>query len=275
MELQDSEFRSELEAAVDAAEKAGEIIDKYSRDGFQDSKKDDGSFVTEADLKSQKEIVSTIKKEFPEDSFLGEEEHLTPEDEERVWIIDPIDGTFNFRRDFEYHCVSIALEVDDEIKVGVVHCPESSIDRTYIAVKNDGSYILDRNERLDEASAIETSKHESIADSVFFATMFDIYEGELNHEQKVVEEISSKGGYHRQLGACALEMCFVASGKADILYNPIAKKWDYSAAKLIIEEAGGEVRVNESRFSDTFEITASNGELQRDIEIILDKIGGL
>jgi myo-inositol-1(or 4)-monophosphatase len=270
MNIQKSEFQDELEVAIEAAETAGKVIDDYAENGFQDGKKDDGSFVTEADVEAQKTVVSEIKKEFPEDGFLGEEEHLEPDGEERVWIIDPVDGTFNFRKNFGYHCVSIALQVEEETAVGVVHCPESSLDKTYLAAKNQGSHILKNEERLGEASSIETSDHEKIQDAVYFATMFDIYENELELEQEVVKRLAEKGGVHRQLGACAIEMCYVAEGKADLMYNPIAKKWDYAAAKLIIEEAGGTVRTQKSQFPNSYEIATTNGKIQEELEELLD-----
>jgi myo-inositol-1(or 4)-monophosphatase len=270
MSIQESKYQKELKVALEAAESAGKVIDGYAENGFQDDKKDDSSFVTEADVEAQKRIVSEIKKDFPEDGFLGEEEHLKPDGEERVWIIDPVDGTFNFRKNFGYQCVSIALQVEEETVIGVVHCPETSLNKTYVAAKNQGSYVLKSGEKLEEATRIETSSHEKIQDAVYFATMFDIYENEIELEQEVVKKLAKKGGFHRQLGACAIEMCYVAEGKADLMYNPIAKKWDYAAAKLIIEEAGGKVRTQKSQFPNSYEIATTNGKIQKELEKLLD-----
>lgn len=272
MSIKDSEYWKELEVAVKSAEKAGNIIDDYAENGFDDWRKDDDSSVTEADIKSQKAIVSEIKEEFPEDGFLGEEEHLTPDNEERVWIIDPVDGTFNFKKDFGYHCVSIALQVGEETVVGVVHSPQSSLGETFFAVEDNGSYISKTGEILDNPSEIEVSGHDKIRDSIYFATIFDIYENELELEQKVVGKLARDGAAQRQLGSCALEMCYVATGKADLVFNPIAKKWDYAAGELIIKEAGGMVRAQESQFPNSYEIAGSNGKIQDRLENLLDSL---
>lgn len=272
MGIQDSKYTKELETGLEAAEKAGEIIDGYARDGFEDWDKEDGSKVTEADIESQKTIVETISEEFPEDGFLGEEEELEPEGEDRVWVIDPVDGTFNFEKGFGFHCVSIALEVEEETVVGVVHLPGSSLGKTYFAVKDSGAFKRDAQEGMEDAEVIEVSEQSSIDDSIYFMTAFDIYQGELEWEKEALGKLAGKGGVHRQLGAAAVELCHVAEGKADLLVNPILKPWDYSAGGLIIEEAGGEIEIRESPFPDSEIVIASNGRIQQELESLVEKI---
>ena len=260
----DSKYSKELETMFEAAEEAGKIIDEFPEEGFETERKNDGSKVTEADRRSQEKIVEIISEKFPSDGFLGEEEHLTPEDEERVWVIDPIDGTFNFDSGFNHFCISIALKIEDEVVVGLVYSPESSLDKTYFAVKGGGSYMTD--DSIEEAEQISVSEKSVLRDSIFFLSLYDIYEGELEAELQILEELAKKDCVHRQLGSCALEMCKIAAGGAEFQINPIIREWDYSAAKLIIEEAGGEVRIRDSKFPGCTEIISSNGLLQEKSE---------
>ncbi|MFB6100402.1 MAG: inositol monophosphatase [Candidatus Nanohalobium sp.] len=263
-----SEYLRELRTAFRAAEDAGDMIEDYAENGFETGSKEDGSKVTEADRRSQEKIVEIISEEFPDDGFLGEEQNLRPDGEDRVWVIDPVDGTFNFDHGFSHYCVSIALKVDGEVVVGLVYSPEFSLDRSYFALKDAGAYALDSG-KLSDAGAITVSSHDSIEDSLFFLTLFDIYEGELEAEMDILEELARRDAVHRQLGSCALEMCRVAAGEADFAVNAIVTEWDWAAAKLIIEEAGGEVRVRDSKFPDSTEVVSSNGVLQEEVEEIV------
>lgn len=260
--LKNSRHFQELKTAVEAAEAAGQIIDEYAESEPDQWKKEDGSSVTEADLKAQREIVEKIKGEFPEDGFLGEEQDLKPEEEGRVWIIDPIDGTFNFEKGYDKYCVSIALEVNGAVKLGVVDSPSTSLGQTFIGVKGQGAYLLTG----EKSKKLSVSNHGSIKDSLFYATAFDIYEEELEKEKEVLTKLAYMGASHRQLGSAALELCLLASGRIDFLVNPILKKWDYAAGKLIVEEAGGKARVRDSCFPKSYEVVASNGEIQQEVE---------
>lgn len=266
--IENSRYFKELQTGFKAAEEAGKIIDEYAENGFNTEKKDDGSRVTEADLKSQEKIVEIISEEFPEDGFLGEEKGLTPEDEDRVWVIDPVDGTFNFDKGFSHYCVSIALKVDGESVLGIVYSTKSSIESTYIAVRDKGAFRTSSND-LNDIEEISVSSQDRIEDSVFFLSSFDIYSGELEEELSILEKLAKKDAVHRNIGSCALEMCRVAAGEAGFQIVPIVKEWDYAAAKLIIEESGGEVRTRDSRFSDCTEVVSSNGVLQDKIEGIV------
>lgn len=260
--IENSRYSKELETALDAAEKAGNLIEKYAENGFEDWKKEDDSAVTEADIASQEIIVENIKEIFPDDTFLGEEENLTPGKEDRVWVIDPIDGTFNFKKGMDFYCVSIGFEVDGETKVGVVHSPQTSLNETYYAVENDGAYLVNSKgiERLS------TSTHNTVEESVIYAHLLNVYEENLERDKAFLTDLMKKGGVTREIGTCALEMCKVALGRADGSVHAIVKPWDFTAAKLIIEEAGGEVRVRESSFPESFEVVSSNGEIQEELE---------
>ena len=151
--FKDSRFSEELTVALEAAEKAGEIIDEYAagKAKVEGQKSSGNDIFTEAELKCQEVIVETVTEAFPEDSFLAEEDLDYNEENEdgRKWIVDPIDGTSNFQRGLEYFCTSIAFEVDGDKKLGVVYSPEKGISKLFFALKNRGAYRADSPSDLD------------------------------------------------------------------------------------------------------------------------------
>ncbi|QGA80564.1 myo-inositol-1(or 4)-monophosphatase [Candidatus Nanohalobium constans] len=199
--LRESEFYRGLKVGFRAAEEAGKIIDSFAENGFQTESKEDGSKVTEADKRAQERIVEVISEEFPDDGFLGEEDNLAPGKEDRVWVIDPVDGTFNFDRGFNHYCVSIALKIDHEAVLGVVYSPESSLEKSYLGVKGKGAFATESG--LDELTRISVSEHDSVEDSLFFLSSFDIYEDELNAELDILERLARRDAVHRNIGSCA------------------------------------------------------------------------
>lgn len=264
MKIENPEYCKEVKTAFRAGKEAAEVIDSIAENGFETENKKDGSKVTEADIEAQEKVVEVISERFPDDGFLGEEDGLSPSGENRVWVIDPIDGTFNFDHGFSHFCVSIALKIEGETVLGVVYSPDSSVVDNYLAVKGGGAYRT--SEGIEEAERISVSGQSEVEDSIFFLSCFDIFEGELEAELNILEELAEEDGVHRQLGSCALEMCRVAAGEADFHIVPVVKEWDYAAAKLIIEEACGEVRTRDSKFPDCTEVVSSNGLLQERVE---------
>lgn len=198
------EFGEELKVAKEAARSAGEVIDGFRRDGFEvDRKESYTDLVTEADHAAQERIVETIRDEFPEDGFLGEEAGLQPDGEDRVWVIDPIDGTTNFVHGFPYYCVSIALRVDGVSQVGVVFAP--ALDELYHGVRGHGSFV---NETELSVSGVADLKEGLItAEASSWASE------ETNERQiRILRELISTPVTFRFPGAAALEHCHIARG---------------------------------------------------------------
>lgn len=112
----------ELEVAVHAAEEAGRLLMRFY--GKVDVQfKRDKSFVTEADVQSERTIKEILEEKFPDYSFLGEETGLQKRDSKYTWIVDPLDGTTNFSIGHPFFAVSIALVSSETPIVGVVHYP--------------------------------------------------------------------------------------------------------------------------------------------------------
>src|ERR1043165_6797006 len=150
-----TELNDLLEFAVALARVAGDISLKYFRRQPETTRKADGSFVTVADREAEAYLRRQIAARFPDDGVLGEEEGEHKGRSGRRWIVDPIDGTFAFVHGVPFYGVLIALEIDNEMKVGVVNIP--ALGEIVSAAKGCGCLLngeatrVSATARLDEA----------------------------------------------------------------------------------------------------------------------------
>lgn len=228
-----SDFTIELNVAKKAAKSAAQIIRKYQKDSnFSVDFKGKNDLVTEADVRAEEEIMSVIKKEFPEDHILAEEssvEQAMPEG--RTWLIDPIDGTTNFAHGFPVYCVSIGLWEYGEPKMGLVL--EVAGDECFTAIQNKGAYL--------NGNPITVSKLDNPANALV-GTGFPYNDLSLadNYLQFFRMLVSNIQGVRRP-GAASYDLCCVACGRFEGFYEYALNPWDVGAAALIVQEAGGKV----------------------------------
>ncbi|PAU92784.1 inositol monophosphatase [Aliifodinibius salipaludis] len=228
-----SDFTIELNVAKKAAESAARIIKKYQKESnFSVDFKGKNDLVTEADVRAEEEIISVIKKEFPDDHILAEEsstEQTMPEG--RTWLIDPIDGTTNFAHGFPVYCVSIGLWENREPKMGLVL--EVSGNECFTAIKNKGAYL--------NGNPISVSKLDNPANALV-GTGFPYNDLSLvdNYLQFFRMLMTNTQGV-RRAGAASYDLCCVACGRFEGFYEYALNPWDVGAGALIIQEAGGEV----------------------------------
>lgn len=268
MKIQNSDFQDELEVAVEAAETAGEIIDEYREEKIEvkDTKTDETDIVTQADEDAQEAIVETIKQTYPEDNFLGEEDLREDNNSDRTWIIDPIDGTFNFQKGHEYFCTSIALEVNGETKVAVVYSPESGLNELFYAAKGKGAYLRKDGEHEE----LETSDQEVLEQALIEVNSSAAMRNDKLWKQhlELISSLREEKAYTKSLCGI-LAGCKVAQGVFDgTIWH--CRKWDIAAAKLIQKEAGGKVRHREKESGKLDETVTSNGKIQEELEELLD-----
>ena len=187
--------------------------------------------VTEYDKGIQEQIAIGLKKILPEAKFIGEEgssDELT--DDGYAFVVDPIDGTTNFIKDFHMSAISVALLKGKEVVAGVVYNPY--LDEIFYAMKGQGAYC--------NGKKISVSSQPMSNALVLFGT--SPYDKKLFG--KTVEIIS---GYFEQAldirrsGSAALDLCSVACGRAELYFELQVSPWDFAAGKLLIEEAGGVV----------------------------------
>lgn len=189
------------------------------------------NLVTEADLAAEKDIISVIKKQFPEHYILTEEAGKLITDSEYKWIVDPIDGTVNFANGIPICCVSIALEKNKEIIMGGVYNP--FIKELFFAEKNGGAFLNEKK--------ISVSTQDDLLKSCLVTGFPYTYLNEPNGPLEIFEKLIRKGIPVRRLGSAAIDLCWVACGRFDGFYEHSLQPWDSAAGFLIVEEAGGKV----------------------------------
>jgi len=161
--------------------------------------------------------------------ILSEEAGRRDEALHRTWLIDPLDGTTNFAHCFPFFAVSIALEIENEVVLGVVYNPY--MNEFFEAAKGKGAYLNGEPLRVSATFSLQES---------LLATGFpyDIHE----RPEKVVrlfEKMIVRAQGIRRLGSAALDLCYVAAGRLDGFWEENLKPWDTGAGDIIVREAGG------------------------------------
>jgi len=217
-----------LDLAVETAFAAGRSTLKYFQSGgYEIEIKQDDSPVTIADRESERMIVEAIRRRFPAHSIVGEEGGETRGSEPIKWIVDPIDGTRAFIRGVPLYSVLIAVEIEDDIAVGVVYFP--ALDEMYSAGRGLGARWNGRPMRV--------SSVDSLSGSALVATDERIIAQD-PHLYERYEHLRSSVDICRTWGDAYGHM-LVASGRAEMMVDPFMKFWDYAPLKAIVEEAGG------------------------------------
>lgn len=220
------ELNGLLEFAVALAKGAGEITLKYFRRQPETSLKADGSYVTVADREAEAYLRRQIAERFPDDGVLGEEEGEHAGRSGRRWIVDPIDGTFAFVHGVPFYGVLIALEIDGVPTVGVVNIP--ALNEVVAAATGLGCFF--------NGEPARTSNTASLADALLLATDFracDRY-----GFVRAAELLQARAKSSRTWGDC-YGYVLVATGRADVMLDPVMNLWDCAPLLPIMEEAGG------------------------------------
>lgn len=218
-------MREMLDEALDAA---GRILRGYF--GRVDIQyKGRANLLTQADLESQKAILTLIMSRFPEHDFKAEEAAVRATGADFVWVIDPLDGTTNYAHGFPVFCVSIGVELSGQAILGVVYNP--MLDELFLAQKGKGAFLNNKKIRVSKTASLDRS---------LLATGFpyDIRTSKdtnLNH----FERFAVRSQAIRRAGSAALDLSCVACGRFDGFWEMKLKPWDTAAAALFVKEAGG------------------------------------
>ena len=187
--------------------------------------------VTEYDVEIQEKVIHYLSERFPKAGFISEEitTNTFPKNE-LVFIIDPIDGTMNFTKDYGYSCVSVACFKNQKPYVGVVYNPYR--DEIFTATLGGGAFCNDKpitvtNQPLSN-TLIQTNT------SAYYP---ELQEGAI----KRISTILPKCLDIRVIGSGALDICQAAAGRVGLHFEASLSLWDYAAAALILTEAGGEI----------------------------------
>ncbi|MBN1625753.1 MAG: inositol monophosphatase [Deltaproteobacteria bacterium] len=212
-----------------AVKEAGEVLTGLFGNLKGINKKGEIDLVTEADISSEKAILEIIRENFPDDGILSEESGEIDNNSERLWMIDPLDGTTNYAHSFPFFAVSIALQVKGKTVLGHVFNPV--LNEHFEAVKDQGAFL---NGRPIKVSQTQTLK-ESLLATGFPYTIYRDHEGVIDLFTRMI--VGAQGV--RRPGAAAIDLCYVASGRFDGFWEQGLNPWDTAAGSLVVQEAGG------------------------------------
>ena len=252
---------------VNAAYKAakGLIRDFGEVEHLQVSKKGPADFVSQADLKSEQILKRELAKARPDYGLLLEEGGGTPgKDVSNRWVVDPLDGTLNFLHGIPHFAISIGVERDGEPYAGVIYNPIN--DELYWAEKGQGAHL---NERRLRVSARKKMDEALIGTGAPF-----LGHGDHPGFIKRAEAVIGKTAGLRRLGAAALDLAYVASGRLDGFWEEPLQPWDICAGIVLVREAGGyvtEVSGGNAMMSSG-SVIAANDQLHRPLGDLLRSV---
>ena len=215
--------------------------------------KGDSDFVTRADLEVSEYIKRRLKEEYPSVGFISEEDYesLAFDCEKEYWILDPIDGTTNFIRDYKTSSISIGVFSHGEGVFGAILNPY--LNELYTAEKGKGAYLNGKKIAVSE---------KNLSESIFAFGSSPYYKSELAEKTFLyAKNLFLACTDVRRSGSAALDFCHVASGRIDVFFECRLSPWDFAAGSVIVKEAGGiitDMNGNELDFSKPQSILCAN-----------------
>jgi len=250
--LTDSEIEAFYAVAVGAAEEAGAILlERFGKAKVE--YKGEIDLVTDADRASEKRIIEIISEAFPEHGIYAEESGERASKAQVRWLVDPIDGTTNYAHGFPLFAVSIAVEVEGQIVVGVVYNPVYQ--EKYTAIRGRGAWL--NGERIRVSATAELDK--SMLVTGFPYHVRTSADNNMDH----FINFTMRSRAVRRLGSAALDLAYVARGALEGYWEAHLNPWDLAAGWLLVEEAGGKVTDLRGRplTYEARQILATNGKV--------------
>jgi myo-inositol-1(or 4)-monophosphatase len=252
-----------LQCAVRAAHAAGKLM----RDNFRSKKKIDSEtqhdIKLELDRRCQAVIEKTLRRDFPAFAVLGEEGVSGDPNAEFRWVIDPIDGTVNFTYGIPHCCVSIALQRRAAAPVNQAHY-ETSVGVVYDPFCDELWTAMQGGKALLNGRPIAVSSRKKLSETII-AIGFAKQPVTMKTMLPKLNALLPRVRKMRMMGAAALAMVYVASGRHDAYLENGVRLWDLAAGGLILECAGGEFW-HRDLGNNVFQVLANNGKIRRQIE---------
>jgi myo-inositol-1(or 4)-monophosphatase len=245
----------ELSVAIEIAREAGALLKENFGNVQEIDFKGRINLVTAMDRKSERLIVERLRKAFPGDDVWAEEGGGSRTGAERVWVVDPIDGTTNYAHEYPVFSVSIGLQVAGRMDVGVVYNP--LLDDVYAARRGGGATLNGRPRRV---TAVDTLERAFLATGFAYdVTAADPERNNLGPFGRFLVRAQAV----RRAGSASLAIAKVGVGRTDGFWERGLHAWDMAAALVIVEEGGGKVTDYRGGAPalEGGELVASNGPL--------------
>jgi myo-inositol-1(or 4)-monophosphatase len=218
--------------------------------------KSNTDFISYVDEQAEQTIIDIIKTSYPDHSFLAEERGEKLTGSLYRWIIDPLDGTTNYLHSIPVFAISIALEFQNEIILGVVYDPVHN--DLFSAFKGQGAFHNDQQIHVSDCNHLNQA---------FIATGFPFKSKHyLTKYLRAFKNIFNKSIGARRMGAAAIDLAYVACGRFDGFWEVGLQPWDIAAGSILIKEAGGSVTDfwNNPNFKSSSYIMASNKKIHKE-----------
>jgi len=253
------------EGVVSIAKEVGNFIRNESHNFDHDKVEYKGlhDMVSYVDKSAEIALVDSLRSLLPEAGFVTEEKTATISGEKYNWIIDPLDGTTNFIHGLPTYSISIALQSNDELILGVVY--EINRDECFSAWKNGGAYLNNKRISVVKARGIEKT---------LVATGFPYYEfGKLDAYLAVLKELMQRCHGVRRIGSAAIDLAYVACGRFDAYFEFNLNSYDVAAGIVLVREAGGQIFdfYGGNKSIERREMVATNGLISAELLFILEE----
>ncbi|PLX08457.1 MAG: hypothetical protein C0596_06260 [Marinilabiliales bacterium] len=253
------------ETMFEAIKLASRYLNDFQKDNLFVDYKLKNDLVTKADLTSDRIIKDTIKKCFPDSSFLSEEgDEIKSESTDR-WIIDPIDGTVNYISNIPLYAISIAYEKNKELIAGIIAQP--ALNRIFYSVKNDFSYQNNIKCKVSNTTSLNDSIVSIITTNHFSNDLKD-------YVAKIFLHLSKRCRGVRVFVSASLELSLVANGELEAAILPNADLYGIKAGELIVKNAGGRLtNQNNQPFTKPGDLViASNSKIHDELLSLIKSI---
>lgn len=246
-----------LQIAMAAAKEAGRIQMIHLGHSHPVEYKGEFNPVTEVDRLCEQAVVGMILNAFPEHDILTEETPFKEKGSSWKWIIDPIDGTTNYFHGFPCFCVSIALEVEGEVMLGVIYVP--ILNELFHAEKGKGAFLNGERIRVSRIDRLNKGL-------ICTGFPYDVHE-HADFYLRYFRQFITKSFAVRRPGSAAIDLSYLAAGRFDGFWEFKLQAWDVAAASLMITEAGGKITDFQGRPFNIYskEILASNGLIHEEM----------
>ena len=219
---------SYLETAIDIARESGALLATYFERRVAFELKGDFDLVTEADRASERLVVERLRSHFPSHSIVAEEGGGHEGKSGYKWYVDPLDGTTNFAHGYPIYNVTMGLEQDGEMLVGVIFDPNRQ--EMFSAERGAGAYLNNRRIRVSAAKRLEDS---------LVSTGFPSRKRHLNVNIHFYHQMAMATHGVRRGGSAAIDLAYVACGRLEAFWEFGLNPWDMAAGTLLVTEAGG------------------------------------
>ncbi len=254
-----------LEVAVDAARRAGALLlDRFGSLRQIRYKGSPSNLVTEMDRQAEALVIECLRSRFPDHAILAEEGGARPGSPTHRWIVDPLDGTTNYAHGMPFFAVSIALEIEGSVQLGVVFDPNR--DECFTVVRGEGAFLNDQPLRVSDTPTLD----ESLLSTGYPYDIRRTRDNNLAEHAAFMVRCRSV----REMGSAAINLALVAAGRLDGFWELVLGPWDVAAGCLMVEEAGGRVTTPAGGPVDLGRpaVVASNGKIHDEMLATLREV---